>query len=238
MEKKAFLQWVEQGSLSVPIVLLQNYKRLGVSEEAIMTMLQLYSFIEKGNLFPTPGEISERMTITEQRCTEILRKCLQTGVLEIKEQQDSEFRHAEVYSLQPLWEKIMRLLEQDEIEKRNNLIRSNEKDVFSIYEREFGRPLSPIEYETLTIWIDQDQHKPDLIIAALKEAVLSGKMNFRYIDRILFEWTKNGIQTVEEARKYGEKFRRYQNQKKKYDAKDKTNPKESEQLPFFNWLEQ
>ena len=53
----------------------------------------------------------------------------------------------------------------------------------------------------------QDQHHPNLIQAALREAVMSGKLNFRYIDRILFEWKKNGIKTVDQAQNQGQKFR-------------------------------
>ena len=40
------------------------------------------------------------------------------------------------------------------------------------------------------MWEDRDQHHPNLIQAALREAVMSGKLNFRYIDRILFEWKR------------------------------------------------
>ena len=57
------------------------------------------------------------------------------------------------------------------------------------------------------MWLDEDQHSPEIIKAALKEAVISGKLNFRYIDRILFEWKKNGIKTVEQAKEHGKKFR-------------------------------
>ena len=48
----------------------------------------------------------------------------------------------------------------------------------SSIEEEFGRPLSPLECETLAIWQDQDQHDAILIKHALKEAVLSGKLSF------------------------------------------------------------
>ena len=33
----------------------------------------------------------------------------------------------------------------------------------------------------------------DLIKEALKEAILSGVPNFKYIDKIVYEWNKNGI---------------------------------------------
>ncbi|GAA3327383.1 hypothetical protein GCM10020331_067100 [Ectobacillus funiculus] len=56
------------------------------------------------------------------------------------------------------------------------------------------------------MWQDQDHHTPVIIQTALREAVLSGKLNFRYIDRILFEWKKKtGSKTVEQAQQYGQK---------------------------------
>ncbi len=56
------------------------------------------------------------------------------------------------------------------------------------------------------MWMDQDEHDPTIIKAALREAVLSGKLNFRYIDRILFEWKKNGIKTIEQAQQHAKSF--------------------------------
>lgn len=88
--------------------------------------------------------------------------------------------------------------------------RRGTKSLYTIFEEEFARPLSPLECETLAIWQDQDQHDAQLIKHALKEAVLSGKLSFRYIDRILFEWKKNGLKTVEQAKIHSQKFRRVQ----------------------------
>jgi DNA replication protein len=237
MERSTFLKWMDQGSLSIPVVFINNYKKLGLNEEAFVVLLQVHASIQSGNPFPTPLEICSNMAISEQKCTEVLRKCLQIGVLEIKEQQDEDLRYSEVYSLEPLWEKIIDLFEYEEVRVKNKALQVKEQNVYSIFEKEFGRPLSPIECETLTIWLDQDHHLPDLIITALKEAVLSGKMNFRYIDRILFEWKKNGINTIEEARQYGEKFRRY-NTRKTPQKEKPTNNSNNESVPFFNWLEQ
>ena len=85
------------------------------------------------------------------------------------------------------------------------------------------------------MWLDKDGHSPALIKAALKEAVLSGKRSFRYIDRILFEWKKSGVKTVEEAQEKSRIFRL--NQQKRYTAKSNEPQKGDEQVPFYNWLE-
>ncbi|WP_243734950.1 DnaD domain protein [Paenibacillus turpanensis] len=80
-------------------------------------------------------------------------------------------------------------------------------DVFTMFEKEFGRPLSPMECETIVKWIDFDRYAEPLIAAALKEAVFAGKLRFNYIDRILLEWSRNQVRTVEQAKEYTQRFR-------------------------------
>lgn len=81
------------------------------------------------------------------------------------------------------------------------------KDIYSIMEREFGRPLTPMEFETISAWIDKDRYHQEVILAALKEAVFAGKLNFRYIDRILLDWARHQITTAEMAKTYSQQFR-------------------------------
>jgi DNA replication protein len=234
MKRESFLEWIQAGSIAIPNGLLMNYPRLGIDEDEMMVLIHMHSFIESGNYFPTPEQLSSRMTVTAQQCMQLLRTCMQKGVLKIEEHEDPEqHMYSETYTLEPLWEKLIRLMEEKKVDREQEAKADEESQLYSIFEKEFGRPLSPIECETLAMWIDQDQHRSELIIASLKEAVLSGKMNFRYIDRILFEWKKNGIKTVEEAKQYGEKFRRYRNQRRTPDTEHTTND-----FPYYNWLEQ
>lgn len=80
-------------------------------------------------------------------------------------------------------------------------------NLFVQFEQEFGRPLTPMEVETINGWLDQDRYADELIRFALKESVFAGKLHFRYIDRILLEWSRNRVTTVEEARLHAQKFR-------------------------------
>ena len=72
--------------------------------------------------------------------------------------------------------------------------KDNSSDIYSKFEKEFGRTLSPVEYETISKWIESNIPL-ELIEAALKEAILSGVNSIRYIDKILFEWNKKGYKT-------------------------------------------
>jgi DNA replication protein len=60
-------------------------------------------------------------------------------------------------------------------------------------------------------------------------------LNFRYIDRILFEWKKNGIRTIDQARNHAKKFRQHQGNSS---SKQQVNQEEYQRkVPFYNWLE-
>ena len=93
--------------------------------------------------------------------------------------------------------------------------------------------MSPMECEMLTQWVDQDGYSEELILAALREAVFSGKASFRYIDRILLEWQRNRIRNAEEAAEYSRRFRQrgilYQGEERKPGSSSFT---------FYNWVNQ
>ncbi|TDL34763.1 DnaD domain protein [Jeotgalibacillus sp. S-D1] len=228
---KAWHQWMEEGNVSVPLVLLKYYPLIGLNEEECMMLIHIHSFIEKGNTFPTPDELAQRMTLTSSACFSVIQKLLKKGLLEIGESSVKEVRQ-ESYSLVPLWNKLINKLERDNQQEQMAETMQSQTDLYTLFEQEFGRPLSPLECETLAMWVDQDHQSPILIKAALREAVISNKLNFRYIDRILFEWKKQGIQTVDQAKKQGEKFR----QPKKLE-RDQVSAGGTKKVPFYNWLE-
>ena len=93
------------------------------------------------------------------------------------------------------------------MDKINNDKDQNNSDIFSIIEKEFGRTLGSYETEIISAWLESNVSE-DLIKEALKEATLNGVFNLKYIDKILYEWEKAGITTiegVEERRKHHKK---------------------------------
>lgn len=109
--------------------------------------------------------------------------------------------------------------------------------LYSVFEQEFGRLLSPFEGEQITEW--EEQYGFELPKQALVEAVISNKKNFRYIDSILLDWSKNDIRTVEEAKVYSDNRRGKRNNG--YVMKSNNNVQKSntaqKDVVFYNWLE-
>lgn len=231
MKKETVIDWLAEGSLAIPKLLLKYYKSIGLNEEEFVLLLHIHSSIESGNSFPTPDELSERMSCHKEHCMEIIKYLIQHNFLQIEGATGIDGVMHESYTLRPLWEKLLHYLsdlENKQVKRENEQVEIN---VYTMFEQEFGRPLSPMECESLSMWLDQEDHSPLLIKAALREAVMSGKLNFRYIDRILFEWKKKGIETLEQAQDQGMKFRSHQR------AKSHQVKQETTSIPFYNWLE-
>lgn len=225
MDNSISLQDVFINQIAVPTRLLTDYKSIGLNETDVMVVLQLHRFLQAGNDFPTPTELANYLTISEEECMTILRKLIQRSLLTIHENNNNN-QLSETYNLNPLWNKLYSPVEQ-QVEPENN-----EGTVFILFEQEFGRLLSPFEIEQISAWLDEDKMSPALIKAALRESVLMGKLNFKYIDRILREWNRKGIKSVEQAREEGKSFR--QNQAK---VQKEYNVEKRDTSVYFNWVQ-
>ena len=79
-------------------------------------------------------------------------------------------------------------------------------EIFGVFEKEFGRLLSPMEIEQLKQW--ESEHGQDLILEALKRASLGGKHTFKYLGGILLKWQKNKIRTIQDVERFEEEFKK------------------------------
>ncbi|WP_208591034.1 DnaD domain-containing protein [Gracilibacillus suaedae] len=220
------MQYILHDQINFPALLIEKFASLGLNETQLAIILQIYTAQRKGNNFPTPEEIAEHLTISNEICTNLLRQLIQKDLLSIEEDQADHNIIKESYSLDPLWKKLYTV--DQKVEKIDNKI----GEVFQKFEREFGRPLSPFEIEMINNWLDEDNHDISLIYAALREAVLMGKVNFKYIDRILIEWQKKGIKSSLQAQQSSKSFHTNQqnNAVKKEHPYDKS--------LYYNWLEE
>lgn len=214
------LESMKAGSFAVPYLLVKYYNRLKLTDMEVMLLIHILAFKEKEqNDFPTIEEIQKRMSSEPEEVINTIQRLIKKEFLTIDENIDpSSGIQYEHYNFFKTYEKLAKVY-ADEIESRfvnsepENLKETihhgnqREKDIFTIFEKEFARPLSPMECETISSWLDEDKYNQEIILAALKEAVFAGKLHFTYIDRILLDWSRNRVLTAEQAKTYSQKFR-------------------------------
>ena len=86
----------------------------------------------------------------------------------------------------------------------NNSSSSIEKcdTIYDFLEQNFGRTLNGIEIEMIREWDDNE-----LTRYAIKQAVLNGKYNVKYINTILVNYRNNSITTVQQAQEEEKMFK-------------------------------
>lgn len=241
MDRKGSLQTalvhlLQEGSISLPVLLFTEYKRVGLTEQEVLLLIHLMLYQEKEQKpFPTASELEERMNITADQILSSLQHLIRGGFLQIEEETNEYGLRSERYSTSPLLQQLVASFIDREGAEEKSLDEQVYSNIFRLFEQEFGRALSPMECETLAQWIDEDRYPEELIEAALREAVFCGKVNFRYIDRILLEWQRNQIRTPEEAVDYSRKFRQ---KGLLYQSADKEKKRASSGFSFYNWVNQ
>lgn len=138
-------------------------------------------------------ELIEKATcISEVDILNTFNSLLAKRYIDIKSSKDMEGRIREEVSLNPLYEKMFEVsLEQKKEEVK--------VDVYASFEKEFGRPISSMEYEIIGAWIEKG-FSEELILGALKEAVYNSVTSLRYIDKILYEWQKKGYKSMKDVK--------------------------------------
>lgn len=177
--------------------LIKNYKVWNFDVDEFIILIYL---MNSSNLVCDYKLISSELGMDLELVMNKINELSIKKLLEIKLLKNSSNKLEEQISLDLLYNKVfMQIIDVKEEEDKSN--------IYSVFESELGRTLSPIEYELINGWLECN-YKEEIILAALKEAVFNGVNNFRYIDRILFEWNKKGIDTVDKISKYKKEFRK------------------------------
>ena len=177
--------------------LIKNYKVWNLDVDEFIILIYL---MNSSNLVCDYKIISSELGMDLELVMNKINELSIKKLLEIKLLKNSSNKLEEQISLDLLYNKVfMQIIDVKEEEDKSN--------IYSVFESELGRTLSPIEYELINGWLECN-YKEEIILAALKEAVFNGVNNFRYIDRILFEWNKKGIDTVDKISKYKKEFRK------------------------------
>ncbi|AVO22608.1 DnaD domain protein [Aeribacillus composti] len=90
------------------------------------------------------------------------------------------------------------------------LKKEEEENPITLYEKNFY-PLTPIQMESLWKWVDDFNGNKEVICQAIKETALKNpKVPFRYLERILNDWYRRELFTVDDVM---EEKRRYEQSK-------------------------
>lgn len=178
--------------------------------------LMLTFFDNDYNEYLNIESLSEVLGFKIDESYRVFNSLISKKLITIETEKDLDGRMVEKVNLDNFYNMIVE-------EKINDKKKSEKEDIFAIFEKEFARTITSMEYEIINAWISKG-YSEELIIGALKEAVYNGVNNLRYIDKILYEWNKKGFKTCDDVNNF-----MVSRNSKKDDAKE---------LFEYNWLDE
>ena len=152
-----------------PYQLLLSYKNLKIEEKELIVIIYI---LNNDNVF-NPKEISDTLNFDLKEVMLIVDSLCEKGIMSIKTIKNNGIRE-EIIDLEDLYKKLAY-----EIVNEEKVVETKNSDIYTQFETEFGRSLSPIEYELISGWQDANMTE-EVILMALKEAVYNGVNNLRY----------------------------------------------------------
>ncbi|QTJ43031.1 hypothetical protein B8A44_06550 [Dolosigranulum pigrum] len=225
--------WLHQGQLTIPNVLLKYYRQIGLNERELVVLLQLQAANQQEG-FPNFQTIAQQMNCSRDELFEAIQSLINKQVLTIHTIQNSAGKSEDRLNFDVLYEKLWHCLQQQQKQAAEKEETLKLQDLYTLFEQEFGRSLSPIELDTLNMWLDDDHYAPELIQMALKEAVLNQVYSLKYIDRILLSWEKKNITTKAQVLEESKKFR--QTKSDQLDRSQVQRKKPMKDVPLHDWL--
>lgn len=199
----------------LPRFLFNYYLRLGITAEELIILI--FVIDEGDKVVYDPESISNSLGMDKYKVMELLNSLNEKKIISITVEKNSDGKSAEFISLDLLYSKIMGLI----VDKKNENKNLDNSDLFSVFESEFGRTISPMECQVIKGWVD-DNFSHELILEALKEAIYNGANSLRYIETVLYTWRKKGYKTKQDIIASKDRMRE--------------SKKEEKEVFYYDWL--
>lgn len=206
---------IKEKTYNIPSFILKNYEKLNLTAEEVLVLIVLYNHY--GKISYDINKLLEEINLEKYKLMQLISSLEEKKIISIDLITNSKGLKEEYISLELLYDKIVNIYLDPKEETSENA------DIYSAFEKELGRTLSPMEYEIIKGWV-MDKFSDELIILALKEAVYNGVNNLRYIDKVLYGWRKKNIKNKQDIIKDKEKFKNRQ--------------KENIEVFDYNWLDE
>ena len=221
MKSAKLIDIFKQGHIVIPLFMLQHYKELKLEIGEFLFLMYLYNL---GNKFIfDPSKFASDLNLDIKDIMNYIGALSDKHFIRVEVMKNDKGLMEEMVLMDDFYSKLS-LITMDEV---NNVSSADNSTIYEIIEKEFGRTLSPMEYELIRAWLDNDMSE-ELIQEAIKEATYNGVSNLRYIDKILYEWSKLGIKTAKDVS---------DNKKKRAKAKEEASSDVDMDIMDWDWFD-
>ena len=217
MNHDKLLETISSNNIIIPLYIYKYLPNLKIDSDTFIFLMYLYS---KGNKIPFDINILSKEFYTDpKKIMQYISNLQGNRLIEIKVIKNDKGVMEEFIYLDFFYEKISMFI----INALDTKQEKDEKDeIFDILEKDVGLQLTMVEVEIVKAW----NYDIDVIKEAIKEAIKNNVANIRYIDKVLYNWSKKGYKTIQDV----------ENNRKSFREKE---PKKEEKIEIYDedWLE-
>lgn len=188
----------------IPSSVFRNMGKLGITGDEVLVLIFIINMGPR--VLYDPEMISKGTGINRIRVLEVINGLISKGILAIVVKKNGSSKKMEEFISTDLFYEKMRSVLLGGTNRANGK-REEQTDLFSMFEKEFGRTLSSMEYEIIRGWVNDDMPS-DLVREALREATYNGVSNLRYIEKIILDWKKRGYKNVKDIERARERYKK------------------------------
>lgn len=203
MEER-YMELLRDKMFFIPSSVFRNMGKLGITGDEVVVLIFIINMGPR--VLYDPEMISKGTGINRIRVLEVINGLISKGILAIVVKKNGSSKKMEEFISTDLFYEKMRSVLLGGTNRANGK-REEQTDLFSMFEKEFGRTLSSMEYEIIRGWVSDDMPS-DLVREALREATYNGVSNLRYIEKIILDWKKRGYKSVKDIERARERYKK------------------------------
>ncbi len=183
-------------------LLIEHYKDLHLTEEAVMVIFVTAHLIESGTQLVTPDALSHVMMLSMSDIDAVMVDLSRKGWVETIEN-DKGGWETSLDGIQALLIKQFLMTQQQE---RQEITQGETDNLYDLFEKELGHTLSSLEIDVIRSWLDNG-YAVEKIRQALYEAIIHKGRSVHYVDKILLAWSQEEERMKENYTTIDDKWR-------------------------------
>lgn len=188
--------YLTAGQTAFSDALFAHYQETSLTPREFLVYLFLAQWGQHHPEAPALEDLAKAVKMPARDTYAVINTLIQKKTIQLVSTRDAAGRSTDEYDVSPLLDQVLTGAPAATPQTPS----AAPQQVFSDIEIEFGRPLSPIEQQTINDWLTTDHYDPGVIQLALREAVLNQAYSLRYMDRILINWEKRHLTTVQQVK--------------------------------------
>jgi DNA replication protein len=188
MELKTLKSYINKNVVDFSELVLLNYHIIGLDEVDAIILIKLHHLLKENVTFISPKKLSESLSITPAVTAKRLNSLIDREYIKMELVKKTNGKEKESYNLDKVIEKILRM--DFEERKGDNIHKTTESVIVELFEEELKKPLTVLDIQTITKWLNDDNYTFEQIEEALFKAVKARKLTIKYVDGILLKQEK------------------------------------------------